>query len=683
MKQLRGLGAVHTALEAAKGTLWAVSVDPPQTMREERAAGHVFAGSYVHASKQTLNELGLLHRGRTREIAAPASILISADQTVAWTYYSARVGERAEPSAILDALKPWTDAVGHATPNSATAARAVSVSEDERSEHRATKRRLQEVLDSLMDANDRIGQLNEGLEALVVSRTEALNASLAQSQAVLESMADGLISVDSSDKIRAANPAFSTMLGIPDVPLGFDASEVLPAPLLALLERARTGLDVVTADFDLPDGAIGAVKVSPILGSTGVCVGHVLVLRDVTLEKRVDQMKTNFITTVSHELRTPLTSVLGFARLTARKLESHVLPHLPPGNAKCDRAVEQVRNNLRIITTEGVRLTDLINDVLDISKMEAGRIDWKREVLSPAELVERAVAATTSLFDRGLEARTEVSESLPPIVGDSDRVIQVLVNLISNGAKFTSEGWVEVKVAEQDGGVAFSVSDTGVGIAPADQQSIFERFRQVGDTLTDKPGGTGLGLAICAQIAEAHQGTLSVSSEPGKGSTFMFWLPAGDDTAAPPQARPAQDDGPILAAAGQQILVVDDDPSLRELLRQQLTDHGYIVHEARDGVEAIQKVRDHAPDLIVLDVMMPGISGFDVAAVLKADTATQQIPLVILSIMADQEQGYTLGVDHYFTKPTEADVLLRAIQKLLDQVESPDKLLVVEGRSDG
>jgi len=431
---------------------------------------------------------------------------------------------------ILEQLAPWTSG---AAPAPEEGERVFAVNTEAIDEHQLTERRLEEVLDSLMGANERIVELNESLEALVAKRTEALHAAFAQTEVMLESMVDGLVSFDRDGRVQAVNPALSRLLVISEIEVGDLAGEVLPDSLRTLLERATVERASVNMEIDLPGDRIGAATASPIhrKDDDARSGGTVLTLRDVTVEKRIDQMKTNFTAAVSHELRTPLTSVLGFAKLTARKLEAHVFPHVTTENPKTTRAVETVRKNLGIITTEGTRLTALINDVLDISKMESGHVHWKRSTLDLPGLVRQSIEATSALFDERVELRSEISTELPAAVGDPDRVMQVVINLISNAAKFTDEGSVTVAVARTDGGVDISVTDTGAGIAEVDQASIFERFRQVGDTLGDKPKGTGLGLAICVQIAEAHGGAIRVESTPGEGSRFTFWLPEVGDTA--------------------------------------------------------------------------------------------------------------------------------------------------------
>ncbi len=236
--------------------------------------------------------------------------------------------------------------------------------------------------------------------------------------------------------------------------------------------------------------------------------------------------KSVFLANVSHELRTPLTSVVGFTRLIRRRLAEIVFPAVVSDDPKVARAMRQIDENLGIMSAEGERLTAMINDVLDLEKIEAGRFEWAMGPLSIGEVIERATAATAALFETtGLTLTTEIDPELPAIEGDRDRLIQVVINLISNAVKFTPEGGVSITADRVDGAVQVAVVDTGIGIDPVDHDTVWESFRQVGDTLTDKPRGTGLGLPICRQIVEHHGGRMWLESEVGRGSAFIFTVP--------------------------------------------------------------------------------------------------------------------------------------------------------------
>lgn len=236
--------------------------------------------------------------------------------------------------------------------------------------------------------------------------------------------------------------------------------------------------------------------------------------------------KSGFLSNVSHELRTPLTSIIGFARMALKDLQERVFPNVASEDRKVKRAVSQVDESLGIIIAEGDRLTSLINNLLDLAKIEAGKVEWKNEPLRLEEVIERATNATAALVSqKELALIRQIEPDLPQVIGDRDRLIQVVINLISNAVKFTPRGTVTCRVQRSNDELIFSVIDSGIGISPEDQPKVFEKFKQVGDTLTEKPQGTGLGLPICKEIIEHHGGRIWVESEVGKGSTFSFSLP--------------------------------------------------------------------------------------------------------------------------------------------------------------
>jgi len=242
--------------------------------------------------------------------------------------------------------------------------------------------------------------------------------------------------------------------------------------------------------------------------------------------QEIDKAKTGFLSTVSHEIRTPLTSVIGFTRVIKKKFEDVILPQIQTQDVKVRKTVAQIRQNTNIIISEGERLTNLINDVLDLAKIEDGKIEWHREDISIAEVIEKATAATVPLFEqKGLQLNVDIDNNLPACIGDKNRLIQVVINLLSNAAKFTERGSVTCAAKQNNNKIEVSVEDTGIGIANSDLKKIFEKFRQVGDTLTGKPRGTGLGLPICKQIVEHHGGRIWGESTIGKGTKFTFTIP--------------------------------------------------------------------------------------------------------------------------------------------------------------
>jgi CheY-like chemotaxis protein len=271
------------------------------------------------------------------------------------------------------------------------------------------------------------------------------------------------------------------------------------------------------------------------------------------------------------------------------------------------------------------------------------------------------------LFDaRRLALHVELDPGVGIVRGDPHRIVQVIVNLLSNACKFTEHGQVTVRTSRLPGAVQVAVADTGMGIGEDDFATLFERFRQVGDTLTDKPHGTGLGLPICKEIVEHHGGQLTVASRLGEGSTFAFTLP---NSPAPPvrAAEPVEwvDDRAVSARHRPLVLVVDDDGSHRALLRAELELAGFDVEQAADGTSAIASARRLVPDLVTLDVVMPDIDGFAVAHELRRDPTTATIPIVMITIADGAERAARAGIDRYLAKPVEAARLVGELRSLL------------------
>jgi PAS domain S-box-containing protein len=387
--------------------------------------------------------------------------------------------------------------------------------------------------------------------------------------------------------------------------------------------------------------------------------------------KELDQLKDTFLSTVSHELRTPLTSIKSFSEI--------LLTY--------DEDKETQKEFLNIIKEESDRLTRLINDFLDLSKIESGRMQWETAELSVADVIKTAINATQALAAQAnLEMKVKISPKLPTIMCDKDRLVQVVTNLLSNAIKFTPQGGrveVEAQMRERDDSkkkpdaVVVSVTDSGIGIDPKEHKGVFEKFKQVGDTLIDKPKGTGLGLPICKEIIEHFGGKLWVESQLGKGSTFFFILPltqAADVEV--PEAEEVEEPAKVAISGDKTILVVDDEANIRRFLSHELKKRGYAVLQAAGGSEAIELARKHHPDLITLDVLMSGMSGFDATAVLKSDPYTKDIPILIVSVIEDKKRAYQMGVNEYLTKPFKIEELVEKVNRLLRDAQK--KILVVD-----
>jgi signal transduction histidine kinase/ActR/RegA family two-component response regulator len=410
----------------------------------------------------------------------------------------------------------------------------------------------------------------------------------------------------------------------------------------------------------------------------------VMVLRDVTRERQLDEMKSDFISTVSHELRTPLTPVLGFAKLIRKAFDRSIWPVLPADDQSAQRAATRVNQNLDILIGEVDRLSQLVDDVLFLADFDAGRLKWRMESIDVGQVLEDTVAKyRPQAQEKGIALHKDWLSNLPTVQGDTARISRVIENLVSNAIKFTEVGSVSVyaqRLEASDNGwevppcvhvperlpagsyFLVAVCDTGPGISPEAQQTLFERFGQgMRDMLTEKPSGTGLGLALSKEIIGYHSGRIWVESERDRGSTFAFIVPLSEGS----EGLEMLGETVSLPDSAPTILVVDDEPAMRELLHFVLFRAGYRTLMAVDGPTALNMARVHKPDLIIMDIMIPGISGLDVTSVLKADPSTRDIPIIILSILADPKKAAQLGAEGCFSKPFDHDQFVEKVTELL------------------
>ncbi len=364
-------------------------------------------------------------------------------------------------------------------------------------------------------------------------RAAELSRTLADLKAIVDNLADGLLVTDLDGVVTQLNPAILKMLNIDEAQLlQKPLNHIFPTELSSLVQEIGcSGQATGELEVELCQDHQGKAIVSPILIDSvspveNITQGCVILIRDITREKEVDRMKTDFLSTVSHELRTPLTSVLGFTSIIESKLRSRIAPAVAEDNPKAQKALRVTEKNLRIVVSEAERLTTLINEVLDIAKMEEGKVKWNFQSIDPTSIFKQAIEATIPLFEgKPIELIEDIPSSLPDCMLDKNRILQVLINLISNATKFTDKGFVKCCGSIQDGKLLIRVIDSGIGLSGIQQEKVFEKFTQMGDILTSKPQGSGLGLAICEQIIEAHHGQISVESQPGCGCTFSVSIP--------------------------------------------------------------------------------------------------------------------------------------------------------------
>ena len=354
----------------------------------------------------------------------------------------------------------------------------------------------------------------------------------------------------------------------------------------------------------------------------------------VTALTAATKAKSDFMANMSHELRTPLSAIIGFSGLMRNE---------PVVDDQTTVPTEWIGH----IHSSGQHLVGLVNEVLDLSKIEAGKIDLNRQPLDVAEAIDEVVTSLTSLTQA---KQLDVTVAVPPLRVDADpvRLRQIVTNLLSNAVKFTPEGGRIFLAARRAGGyIALSVADSGPGISATDQQRVFDEFHQAGDQAS-REGGTGLGLALTRRLAHAHGGRIELESHLGHGSKFTVWLPTADHHTLEGTGDPG----------GTGVLIVEDDPGAAQLLSTYLTKAGYQVTVAATGEQGLATARACAPEAILLDIRLPGIDGWQVLADIKQDCRLSHIPVVVVSVLDDTEVAMALGAVDYFIKPVEPQALL-------------------------
>jgi signal transduction histidine kinase/CheY-like chemotaxis protein len=382
----------------------------------------------------------------------------------------------------------------------------------------------------------------------------------------------------------------------------------------------------------------------------------------------VDRIKNQFLANMSHELRTPLNSIIGFSRVILKGIDG-------PVN-------DMQSQDLSAIYNSGQHLLGLINNILDLSKIDAGKMELQIADVNLGEIINTVISTASGLVkDKPIKLNQIVPENLPIIQADSTRIRQVLLNFVSNAAKFTDQGSITVEALQNtnpDGTpeIMVKVTDTGTGIEEKDRSKLFQQFSQVDDSPTRKAGGTGLGLSISRSLIDMHKGRIGLLwSEPGKGSCFFFALPL------PHKQTMILNESGFLSLTSNAILAIDDDIEILSLYERFLKPHGFNVVSLTNPQKAVERAKQIKPFAITLDVMMPQKDGWQVIKELKSDPDTQNIPVIICSILEEKEKGLSLGATDYLVKPFLQDELAGALNRLnrLGQVR---KVLVIDDDPD-
>ena len=506
----------------------------------------------------------------------------------------------------------------------------------------------------------------------------ALAAVHTNMEMILKSAADGLFGIDGDGVSIFVNPAAAHMLGYePDELLGRRMHEVIHSRDEAGREQAWTES---MAFHTLADGAGRSgtsvfwsksgrpvpvdFTATAIVDGTGAVKGAVMTFRDISERLAMDRMKDEFVSTVSHELRTPLTSIRGALGL----LVSGRLGALP----------EKAARLLEIASTNTDRLVRLINDILDIERMESGKVTLSKAPADAADLIQQAIDLMRQPAD---EAGINLTVSCPSatVVVDSDRIVQTLTNLIGNAIKFSPrDSTIHVSCRRVGASMEFTVADQGRGIPRKELHSVFERFKQVDASDSRDHAGSGLGLAICKSIVRQHGGDISVRSEVGRGSEFSFTVPALPErgTEIPGIASTVFDDERL-------VYICDDDESAREVMAVLLVANGYRVKEFSGGNELLHAISLETPRVILLDLFMPDMNGWEALARLKSNPETAGIPVVVVSVLSPDEcESPFLDLCGWLHKPLEEGELLDAVTEALRTGSRSRRMLVVEDDPD-
>ncbi|GAA3407697.1 response regulator [Paenibacillus hodogayensis] len=393
--------------------------------------------------------------------------------------------------------------------------------------------------------------------------------------------------------------------------------------------------------------------------------------RDEAVEASL--IKSQFLANMSHELRTPLNAIIGYSEMLIEDAT--------------DAGDSRTAGDLEKINGAGKHLLALINDILDLSKIEAGKMEMFLEPCDLSSVIQDVLTTVHPLIVKN-KNRLEF-DAIPDIVAHTDvtKLRQIMLNLLSNASKFTTEGTIHVHVARhmQDGrrGFLISVSDTGIGMTSEQIDQLFQAFTQGDNSTTRKYGGTGLGLAISQRFCRMMGGKITVESVYGKGSTFSVWFPKQTDSAEDVRMPISETTVSVPSDSPCRLLVIDDDPAVQDLMKRYAGKERWHVTVASGGREGLRLAKELRPHLITLDVLMPGMDGWSVLTALKNDPELADIPVMMLSMTNDKNLGYALGASEFLTKPIQRERLLPVLSKYVPDPQYGSILVIEDDETTG
>jgi PAS domain S-box-containing protein len=484
---------------------------------------------------------------------------------------------------------------------------------------------------------------------------------------VIDSAPDGFIMIDVSGTVERFNQSAENIFGYSSREIiGKNIKILMPEPYHAQHDGYLTRF-LTTGDKKIigkgrevegrrKDGSVFPLDLIVAEARAGTTRKFVGITRDITDRKRIERMKTEFISTVSHELRTPLTSIKGSLGLIAGGAVGEIKP----------KAQSMV--SLALKNTE--RLISLVNDILDMEKIESGKMEFSFNPLNIFELVQQAIENDRAYADElGVSVVMNQIIKNAFVTADAERLSQVLANLLSNAAKFSHKGGqVEISIERKKNVIRVSVSDTGIGISPDFKEKIFQRFSQADATDSRKTGGTGLGLNISKAIIERHGGTIGFESTVGHGSTFYFEIQEINKTNFVRTESEIDGAGKLISAKGH-FLVCEDDPDIASLISMILNNEGYEVDIALNAKEATSKLAEKNYDAMTVDIILPDMDGLSLIRKIRARKETRELPIIIVSIKSQEEGLNSLsavpGIINWIEKPIDKNQLLRSVKSAM------------------